>query len=74
MVLSAEQIEALDRGEPVPLSVEGRACVLLNAATFGDDADSKQEWEPGSMLPHVAKMMAEDWDDPAMSVYDDTTV
>jgi len=32
--LTSKQVQAIDSGQPVPLSVEGRPCVLLPGALY----------------------------------------
>lgn len=71
MNLTAEQIKAIDEGEPVPVVVEGRQCVLLNSKLYDQIRETLVDWDPPTMRRHMADMMANDWNDPAMSVYDD---
>ena len=71
MDLTSEQIEALDKGEPVSLLVEGRKCVLLSDAVYEQVRELIEQWDPSTMQRHMAAVMADDWNDPAMSVYDD---
>jgi hypothetical protein len=67
MDLTLSELQALDRGEAVPLVVEGRKCVLLRDAVF----EQLDEWHPQRMQRHLADMMRDDWEDPAMSIYDE---
>ena len=71
MQFTPEQIQALDSGQPVPLSVEGRPCVLLPGAVYEQFLEAVQDWHPAAMRRHMADMMAEDWNDPRMNVYDE---
>jgi hypothetical protein len=67
MDLTLSQLQALDKGEAVPIVVDGRNCVLMREAAF----EQLDEWHPLSMQRHMAEMMREDWTDPAMSVCDE---
>jgi hypothetical protein len=67
MDISTEQLHALDDGQPVSLNVEGRPCVLVPSPLYEQLFD---DWHPRVMQRQVARMMADDWNDPAMSVYD----
>ena len=71
MQFSSEQLAALDQGQPVPLTIEGRECVLIPGSLYEQFQQALDDWHPAGMRPHMAKMMAEDWQDPAMSVYDE---
>jgi hypothetical protein len=71
MPISQEQLEALDLGQPVPLSVAGRECILLPGSLYEQLRDAVEDWHPVTMRRRFATIMAEDWDDPAMSIYDD---
>lgn len=71
MQFTAEQLQAIDSGQPVPLSVEGRQCVLLPGALYRQLRDAPDDWHPAMLRSQMAQMMAEDWSDPAMSVYDE---
>ncbi len=69
--LSPAQLQAIDSGQPVPLSIEGRPCVLLPEALYEQLRQALDDWHPATMRRHIADMMADDWSDPAMSVYDE---
>jgi len=69
--LTSEQLQAIDRGQPVPLSVEGRECVLMPGALYQQLRGALDDWHPATMRRQMAQMMADDWSDPAMSVYDE---
>jgi hypothetical protein len=71
MQLTAEQIQAIDKGEPVGLLVDGRQCVLLSSDAYDQFRSLVEDWEPSTMQRQMAEMMADDWNDPAMSVYDE---
>ncbi|MBI2479598.1 MAG: hypothetical protein HYV60_13490 [Planctomycetia bacterium] len=71
MNLTAEQILAIDKGDPVCIEVDGRQCVLLNSAAFDRMREQIDEWHPATMLRNMADLMADDWNDPAMRVYDE---
>ncbi len=70
--LTAEQIEAIDNGEPVVLLVEGRDCVLLPSSRYNRMQEQIDQWHPSTMRRSMAELMADDWSDPAMSVYDES--
>lgn len=69
--LSIEQVESIDKGLPIWLEVQGRDCVLLSAQVYDRIRAAIEEWDPSTMQRHMADMMAEDWSDPAMNVYDE---
>lgn len=71
MQLSVDQAEALDKGEPVWLSVDNRDCVLLSRQAYEQVRALIEDWDPSTMRHHMARMMIDDWGDPAMSVYDE---
>jgi hypothetical protein len=71
MHLSPEQLMAIDKGQPVTLSVDGRNCVLLPGNVYDQLREAADEWHPALLQPTMARMMADDWSDPAMSVYDE---
>ncbi|MDH3717996.1 MAG: hypothetical protein OES79_07725 [Planctomycetota bacterium] len=71
MELSQEQLETLDKGQPVSLVVDGRSCVLLSNQTYARVRELIEDWDPSTMKRHMAELMADDWNDPAMNVYDD---
>ena len=71
MKFSPDQLRALDSGHPLPLIVEGRECVLLSGAFYESLREAIDDWHPATMRRHMADMMADDWSDPAMSVYDE---
>jgi len=68
--ITSQQLQAIDNGQPVPLIVEGRQCVLL-PGTIEQFRDALDDWEPRTMQPAMARLMADDWNDPAMSAYDE---
>jgi hypothetical protein len=71
MNLTAEQLQALEKGEPISLVVEGRDCVLLSSQVYDHLREAIDDWDPSTMQRHMAEMMAEDWNDSAMGVYDE---
>ena len=71
MEFTLPQLQAIDAGQPVPLMVDGRACVLLPSALYEQLREAIDDWSPRTMRPNLARLMAEDWSDPAMSVYDE---
>jgi hypothetical protein len=70
MQITSEQLRAIDLGQPVPLIVEGRNCVLL-PGTIDELRDALDDWHPKTMQRNMARLMADDWNDPAMSAYDE---
>jgi hypothetical protein len=71
MEFTAQQLQAIDNGEPIQLSVEGRPCVLVPGSLYMQLRESLDDWHPQAMRRDMARMMAEDWNDPAMSIYDE---
>ena len=69
MQITSQQLQAIDNGEPVPLVVEGRPCILV-PGTIDQLRDALDDWDPRTMQRHMARLMADDWNDPAMSAYD----
>ena len=67
MQLTIDQLQSLDQGQAVPLVVDGRSCVLLKDAVYEQVRELLEDWHPATMRRHMAAMMAEDWNDPAMS-------
>lgn len=70
MQFSPDQLRTLDSGQPPPLTVEGRKCVLLSGAYYDSLREASDDWHPGMTLRHMAEMMADDWNDPATGIYD----
>ncbi|HZN33170.1 MAG TPA: hypothetical protein VFB80_05100 [Pirellulaceae bacterium] len=70
MQITSQQLQAIDNGEPVPLVVEGRPCILV-PGTIDQLRDALDDWDPRTMQRHMARLMADDWNDPAMSAYDE---
>lgn len=72
MTLTHDQIEALKQGKPVHAVSEevGEEVVLLRGDVYDRIAELLDDWDPALMRRHMADMMKEDWEDPAMSVYD----
>lgn len=71
MDFTSQQLQSIDAGEPVSLTVEGRLCVLLPSSLYDQLREAIDDWHPRTMRPILARMMAEDWKDPAMSAYDE---
>lgn len=71
MQMTNQQLQALDNGEPVPLDVEGRRCVLVPGNLFEQLQAAIDDWHPRTMKRQMAAIMADDWTDPALSVYDE---
>ena len=68
---TTQQLESLDKGEPVSISVEGRPCVLVPRSLYDQLREAIDDWDPSTTRRQMAKIMADDWDDPAMSAYDE---
>jgi hypothetical protein len=71
MEFTTQQLQAIDNGEPVPVSVEGRFCVLVPGKLYDQLREAIDDWHPRTMRHSMAQMMADDWNDPAMSAYDE---
>jgi len=71
MDFTAQQLAAIDNGQPVPLMVEGRPCVLVPDSLYEQLRQAIDDWQPKTMRRSMTKLMAEDWNDPAMSIYDE---
>lgn len=75
MDLSLQQRESLERGDAIPLSEAGIACVLVRADVFArlkylvyDDSPLSAD-EKTRLLIEAGKRAG--WDDPEMDVYND---
>lgn len=65
MTLSIEQRQDLAKGRLVPVVVDEAECIMVRRDVLDQFAD---ELDPRRFYPHMAQMLAEDWDDPAMAV------
>lgn len=70
MNLTIDQIKAISEGVPIPLTVGQTPCVLLREDLYERLSALVENWDPRTMRQHMAVMMDEDWNDPAMHVYD----
>ena len=70
MTLTKQQKEAVERGEAVSMTVDGTECVLVKKDVYELVRDLIEEAHPRTMKRHLAKIMQDDWSDPAMNVYD----
>lgn len=70
MTLTTQQIDAVQPVHIVPEEV-GQEVVLIRGDLFQQIAGRFDDWDPAIMRPGMARMMEEDWNDPAMSVYDE---
>jgi hypothetical protein len=70
MNLTPEQIDAVKQGASVRvLSPEiGAECVVIRRDVYEQIQELLDDWDPRLMRPHVARMMAEDWQD--LNVYE----
>ena len=74
MILTTQQLESVKQGEPLRFTDPdvGQEFVGLRADVFDrvklvfDDGD----FDPSEALPLIWQAMKEDWEDPAMDVYD----
>jgi hypothetical protein len=73
MTLTTQQVIAVQSGEPVHLVPEevGEEVVLIRGDLFKHIAALFDDWDPQVMGQGMAKLMEEDWNDSAMSVYDE---
>jgi hypothetical protein len=71
MDFTSQQLHAIDSGIPIPVNIEGRECVLVPERLYVRFREAIEDWHPASMERHMAQMMADDWSDPAMNVYDE---
>ncbi|MBW3541146.1 MAG: hypothetical protein KY476_12830 [Planctomycetes bacterium] len=70
MVLTAEQQAAIEQGQPVSVIVGTTPCVIVREDVYQGIEAMLDDWDPRLMRRHLASMMAEDWGDPAMEIYD----
>lgn len=66
MEFTEHQLQAIDSGQPVPVEIEGRSCVVVPGSLYSRMRDALDEWDPAAMKRHMAEMMREDWTDPAI--------
>lgn len=72
MQLTSEQLQRLDAGRTVTIVVDGRDCVVVPQRLYeAHERDLLNDWHPDTMQRQMADVMSDDWNDPAMSVYDD---
>jgi hypothetical protein len=69
MDLTAQQLHAIDSGISVPVNIEGRDCVLVPGPIYERLREAVEDWHPASMERHMAEVMADDWSDPALNIY-----
>jgi hypothetical protein len=71
MTLTAEQRQAIDRGESVSLVVDGISCVVIRSDVFQRVYRDGGDWTHGELRQALAKSTAENgWDEPGMDAYD----
>lgn len=70
MNLTSEQRHTLQQGEAVPMMVDETKCVLIRNDVYEQLKELLDDWDPRLLRRHLATMMAEDWNDPVMNVYD----
>lgn len=67
MELSADQVQAVERGEAVPITVEQTPCVLIRADIY-DRVRSMLDIE--ATYPLIDETFQEGWEAPGMADYD----
>jgi len=70
--LSETQRQAIERGEVVAITIEGRPCVILAQAEYDRAAAGTEPLSPEQrryILQQAGKRAG--WDDPEMAIYDD---
>jgi len=70
MELTKTQLDAIDSGRVVHVTIDGRSCVVISSAAFEKSVALALEWHPSTMVRPMADIMADDWTDPAMNIYD----
>lgn len=71
MNLTSDQVQALDRGDAVPIVVAGRECVVVRKEIYDRVMLALDEWSDEDMRAIMARTMQDDWSDPRMDVYDE---
>ncbi len=69
MNITKEQLEAVEGGEAVEVTLEGTECVIIKKDVYESVRDLIEDAHPRVMKKHLGKIMNEDWSDPAMDVY-----
>jgi len=73
MILSADQLKALDQGQAVRVNIDERECVVVRRDVFDRAKDSSYddtEMDPSEAYPLVDEVMAQDdADDPTLESY-----
>jgi hypothetical protein len=72
MQITAEQRELADQGEAVRIADPETSAeyVILRSEYFDRVVGLIDDWNPADLRPLLARVMSDDWDDPAMNVYD----
>ncbi len=74
MVLTSEQVQAIDHGDAVPISVDGRPCVVLRQEVY-DRVKRVTDFDDSDISPeetYSAVLAAWDQDeDPGLDAYQD---
>ena len=63
MILSPDQLKALDQGQAVPVSIDQRECVVVRRDVYDRTKDSSYddaEMDPSEAYPFVDDVMADD--------------
>jgi hypothetical protein len=69
MELTNQQMKSLDEGQPIPVVLEGRDCVIVPREVF-DRVSLLLDFDPSQAYPAIDEAWREGWDDPKMADYD----
>jgi len=71
--LTAEQRQALEQGEPVPVteSETQLECVVIRADLYERVKSLLSGFDPRDAYPAIDEVFRQDWSDPKMAEYDD---
>ncbi len=69
VMITKEQLEAVESGEAVEVTVDGMKCVVIKKEMYESVRELIDDAHPRTMKKHLEKIMKEDWDDPAMDIY-----
>jgi hypothetical protein len=70
MNLTQDQMQALGRGEAVPVTIDGRPCVLVSADVFNRAQALLGDSDPKQAYAAIDEAWRENWDAPGMADYD----
>ena len=69
MNLTPQQIQSLDAGQPVAVTVDGRDVVVLPRDAY-ERVRTLLDFDPAQAYPAIDEAWREGWDDPKMADYD----